>query len=195
MPISREAFQLRIPGGIGRGPKRAVAAAAKRSEEAIGRMAFLSEDFRGVSNSNAEADDPAEEKTPDMGAPTLPQLPPADVTSAVTQDGIGPNQPKTEARRSVATGRDAPEAPGLLQDSEINESERGQPGAQMQVIEQLVIRQRNAAIEHLGRIDAMLERLMELTEGHLFDGDAKLQSLEQRLAQLEMRHSVNRMSP
>jgi hypothetical protein len=77
----------------------------------------------------------------------------------------------------VATGRGAPQAP------------------QIQLIERRLPNPKSATAEHLTQVHQIVERLLVLTEAHLFDGEQKLQSLDQKLSQLEMRFTLNRSSP
>lgn len=201
MPLSRAAFQIRIPGSIEIGATQVAHAlkelgsAAQQSGEATQRIDVSTEDRHGTSDSNTEADKRTEENSPKVQAQTLPNLPPADAPSAGTQDAVGPAQPQSEARRSVATGRDAPPAPPVPQDGEINEPDRGPVRAQTEVIERRLQGQKNGTAEHLTGIHTILERVLDLTEAHLVDHGQKFESLEHKLAQLEMRYSLNRSSP
>ena len=201
MPISRAAFQIRIPGSIETGAAQVANAlkdlgsAAQQAGEATERIDVSTEDRHGTSDSNTEADKRTEENSPKVQAQTLPNLPPADAPSAGTQDAVGPAQPQSAARRSVATGRDAPPAPPVPQDGEINEPDRGPVRAQTEVIERRLQGQKNGTAEHLTGIHTILERVLDLTEAHLVDHGQKFESLEHKLAQLEMRYSLNRSSP
>ena len=201
MPISRAAFQSRMPESDEIGTRQAAHApkdsgsAAQQSGEAIRRIDVSSEDSRVASKSNADGDPRAAENPPGIQAETFPNLPSADEASAGTQEAVGPTQPQTETRRSVATGRDAPPFPPVREDREIDEINRGHAGAQTQAIEGRLQGQENATAEHLSRIHTIVERLMELTEAHSFEGDQKLLSLERKLDQLEMRFGLNRSSP
>jgi hypothetical protein len=201
MPISRAAFQIKIPGSIEIGARQVAHAlkdlpsATQQSGQANQRIDVSTEDRHGASNSNADVDQRADENSPESHPQTLPNLPPAEAPSAGTQDAIGPTQPQTEARRSVATGRDAPQTPPVPQDREINELDGGHVRAQTQVIERRLQGQKSATAEHLTGIHTIVERLLDLTETHFLDGGQKLQSLEHKLARLEMRYSLNRSLP
>jgi hypothetical protein len=160
MPISRAPFQIKMP-------------------DADDLAAAQPGDLEGASQQPGHGDSnpPAQQNPPETPSQSLPNLPPADAPSAGTQDTIGPSHPKTEAPRSVATGRDAPQAP------------------QIQLIERRLQNQKSATAEHLTQVHQIVERLLVLTEAHLFDGEQKLQSLDQKLSQLEMRFTLNRSSP
>jgi hypothetical protein len=152
-------------------------------------------DSQGASISRLDLDGHGEERFPEARGESLLNLPPADGTSAGTPDDIGPTQPETEPRRSVATGRDAPVAPAVSGDGEIDAADGGHWRDQRRVVERRIEGQKSATVEHLTRIHTIVERLLEVTEAHLAEGDQKLQSLEHRVAQVEMRYSLNRTSP
>ena len=63
------------------------------------------------------------------------------------------------------------------------------------IVEGRLQKQTNETAAHLSGIHEIVGRLLELTEASVFEGGEKLRALEQRLAQLEMRYSVNRNSP
>jgi hypothetical protein len=201
MSISRAAFQIRIPGKVELGARQVARAvkdlgiAAQPSEEAIPGIDVSTENCDVTFDLKADGDQRAEQNLPENHAPTPPNLPPADAPSAGTQDAIGPNQPQTDTRRSVATGRDAPHSPAVPESREVKETDWNNAQAQMQVIERRLRGQKNATAEEINGIHTIVERLLELTEAHLFEGGQKLQSLEHKLAQLEMRSSLNRSSP
>jgi hypothetical protein len=201
MAISRAAFQIRMPGNGEIGARqiayalKSLEGAAQQSGEAFQNIDGWSEKSHGPGSSNIDAIQEAEESAPEIGAQSFPNLPPADERSAGDQEDIGPTQPQTETRRSVVTGRDAPQVSADSPEREVNGIDTQQLSAQTGIIERRLIGQKNAAAEELTGIHTIVERLLELTEGHLFDGGQKLQSLEQRLAQLEMRYDVNRNSP
>jgi hypothetical protein len=187
-----------MPGGIEIGARQVAHAlkelesAAQQSGEAVQRIDDSTGDRHGTFTSNVNAER-AEENPPEIESQALPQLPPAGAPSAGTQDGIGPTQPET--RRSVATGRDAPLDLEVSQDRENTERDRDQVRGQTRVIDRRLEAQRSASAEHLSGIHTMLERLLDLTEAHYSDDGQKLQSLEHRLGQMEMRYSLNRTSP
>jgi hypothetical protein len=200
MPISRAAFKISLPESSEISARQTALAlddlgnVAQHTGEAIRSIEASTEDGQRVSKADADGNRWPKEYSRENETRTLPNLPPADAPSAETRDGIGPTQPETKARRSVAIGRDAPQAPSGLPVGESYEAVGGHLSAQTQVIERRLQGQKSAAEEHLTGIHGMLERLMELTETHFFDGGQKMQSLEQRLAQLEMRFSLNRNS-
>jgi hypothetical protein len=147
-------------------------------------------------------------------------LPPAVAPSAGNRDAIGQTQPKTKAHRSVAPGSDAPyalEGPGTVGEtvgmavvpkdgSGGKEKERNRDSldavesgmeryhAETLAAGERAMRLRSIHADHLDRIHEVVGRLVELMETHSADHGAKLQILEQRLAQLEMRMATNRMS-
>jgi len=184
------------------------------SRERIGRGNLV------VSRADKTASVNFEENLAENEFQAVHSLPPAVAPSAGVRDAIGQTQPKTKAPRSVATGSDAPYAlddtetgrgtaetdimPGRrgneeerarkLDSSDAVESRMERLHAETWVAGERAIRIRSADAEHLNRIHEVVERLVELMETHSGDHDDKLQTLEHRLAQLEMRFATNRRS-
>jgi hypothetical protein len=201
MPISRAAFQIRMPGKVDIGARQFgrafenLESAAQQSGEAIQRIDGPNRKRVGDVGQNADAAAREEEFSQEIRDQALPNLPTADGSSAGTQEAIGSIQPQQETHRSVAPGRDAPYVPSPTQERKVTDEDALPAHAQTQVIERRLAGQRNAAAEDLARLHTVVERLLDLTDKTSNDGGQRLQSLEQRVAEMEMRYSCNRNSP
>ena len=137
----------------------------------------------------------AKESLQVVGKEGSTSLPPADTTSAEKREAVGVAHPEREARRSVATGRDVPQFASRSQERERMEFNWDEARAQSEVYERRARAQKEAATEHLARIHDIVGLLIEMSEAHSSDGERKLESLERKVAELETRFSVNRLSP
>jgi hypothetical protein len=206
MPLSRAAFQIKILDGIKTEAGRAVetvkewSSGSPQSVEKTGETGDLRRETKGNSNSissggggrNLKGE--ADRGTDELAAWPSRNLPPAVEPSAGIPDAIEQAQPETKTHRDVATGRDVPRFEGSADNRE-NSEDLGGVHEQTRAAEHRLTRQKNATAGHLSQIHEVLGRILDLTETQLFEADGKLEAVEQRVAQLEMRYGNNRNSP
>lgn len=208
MPLSHAAFRIKILDGIKTEAGQAVetvkelASGTPPPADKRGETDDLRREVKGNSDSissgggggcrNLKAE--ANGWTDESAASPLRNLPPAVEPSAGTPDAIEQAQPETKTHRDVATGRDVPRFQGSADNRESNE-DLGGVHEKTRVVEHRLTRQKNTTAEHVSQIHEVLERILELTETQLFEADGKLEAVEQRVAQLEMRYGTNRNSP
>ena len=203
MPISREAFQNRIPGdqeevgeeftddldNVDVASLADPSASIDKEIEGTDRKSEMAFDSRNDGEASAK------ENPQEPGQQDYSSLPPADPTSAEKEEAFGAAHPQRETRRSVATGRDVPQFKPRPQKRESLENNWDEVRGQGDVYERRARAQKSAATEHLARIHDIVELLLEMSEAHSNDGERKLQSLESKVAELETRYAVNRTSP
>jgi hypothetical protein len=208
MPLSRAAFQIKILDGIKTEAGQAVetvkelASGAEQSVQKGGETGDLPREVKGNSNSISSTGGGGSRnftgktkgETNELAAGPFADLPPAVEPSAGRADAIEQAQPETKTLRDVATGRDVPRLGGTADNRE-NSEDLGGVHEQTRVVEHRLTRQKKATAEHLSQIHEVLGRILELTETQLFEADGKLEAVEQRVAQLEMRWGTNRSSP
>jgi hypothetical protein len=203
MPISREAFQNRIPGDQEDASEEFAdgldyvdgASGVDPSASVDKRIEGADEESKIDFDSRDAGEARATESPQEVRQGDSPTLPPADPTSAEKEEAFGAAHPQRETRRSVATGRDVPQFTSRSQKRGSMEINWGEAHAQREVYERRARAQKSAATEHLARIHDIVELLLEMSEAHSNDGERKLQSLESKVAELEMRYAVNRASP
>jgi hypothetical protein len=201
MPISRAAFQVKMPGDteiavedltqplddVGDAPSQSATGGQKTADVADypPRISSAPEgDQEGMRGSLRE-----------FHREIFSDLPPADATSAGKQDDIGAARPRMETRRSVATGRDVPHFTQQRQQRETNEIDWDEARGRTEVMTRRAEGQKSAASEHLTRIHGIVEQLLDVADAQHSDNGRKLQSLEDKVAHLEMRFSLNRSAP
>jgi hypothetical protein len=203
MPISRQAFQIGISGDqedvveeVDVAPDYNKSASPDGEPTSIdggagksGAEATGDSGLRIVRNAGAEESSQGDDRKESAN------LPPADPTSAEKKEAFGASHPERETRRSVATGRDVPQFTPDSSAAESTETNWEAARAQTEVYERRAQSQKSAAMEHLARIHDIVELLIEISEAQSNDGERKLQSLESKVAELEMRYAVNRTSP
>ncbi|HEY3857711.1 MAG TPA: hypothetical protein VGO67_25285 [Verrucomicrobiae bacterium] len=203
MPISREAFLVGNPTDKDdSGEGSADLLNTEIATDTVDASGIFDSDItepvessKNKSASGSAIDESAQERLEGVHKKVLISLPSADTTSAEKREAVGAAHPQREARRSVASGRDVPQFISRSQERERMQFNWDEAHAQSAVYEGRARMQRDATTEHLARIHDVVGLLIEMSEAHSNDARTKLQSLESKVAELETRFSVNRLSP
>jgi hypothetical protein len=192
MPLTRKAFEIKLPDGFKTTAEHAAVAnreledVPRHSTENAGKTSVSPRDVDGAgaaSNFREETERRAAE---------LPKIISAVAPSGGTPNDIPPAHGEARTHADAGRGRDAQGAGTAFEHREISEADLGGVHAQTRVVEHRLTRQKGATAEHLSGIHDAMARLLNLTETHVADADGKLEAVQQRLGELEMRFGTNR---